>query len=548
MSKPTKKVIIGERKRALTVKCYKCKQKVDSKNTVLCSLCRNYFEFDCIGYSEKLHHLKDANAKKNWKCKSCCKSAKETSTPNPLSYVTQRKKGTISQLNDTPSSSLTLTVTEPKSPKSTPVSLISKIDHLQGTPSGSGMSSDIDELQSQTLNTSVASQLSFDSQISNVINDSLTQETLESIDKPLSKSLDCTITDPIPIQEMKETISLLRSEYAILQNEFDNTSLENNNLRQQINKLAKENDMLKSLCQSPLNDSLTSHCSKKSNRCVSTAKTAHLDSSLQPLYDKIKILQKQLKFAEKEILKLKEYISSLEQEPLNDSQDILGRTKSTNIKCCRHVDDSNRIFIFGTQRCVGLSAAILRSREDTQYEKYVVTAETKPYALSPDVLCNVNNLKMYSSDKIIICIGENDYDKKITTTNLRRLIKRFIKHDIIVLNILSNRYLNVTDLNQSLKEICNEYQNCHYINCNSRSVFQLAKSINYVIDCFDYERNYLNPKQLRKYIVRGMPTTLPRKNISNGSHIVESSRLTQTTLHQFFPRTNKNNSFRASMQ
>ncbi|CAG4964388.1 unnamed protein product [Parnassius apollo] len=215
------------------------------------------------------------------------------------------------------------------------------------------MSSRTDEQQSQTPNTSVASHLSLDSPIPDLSNDSITQETLDSLDILLSKSLDCTVTDPIPIQEMKETISLLRSEYAILQNEFDNTSLENKNLRQQLSKLAKENDMLKALCQSPLNDSQTIHCSKKSNRRLilqpeavspmtfskptSTVKTAPLDSSLQTLYDKIKILQKQLKSAEKEILKLKKYIDTLEQRLSYDSQEILERT---NIECCRHADDN----------------------------------------------------------------------------------------------------------------------------------------------------------------------------------------------------------------
>ncbi|CAG5012028.1 unnamed protein product [Parnassius apollo] len=64
-------------------------------------------------------------------------------------------------------------------------------------------------------------------------------ELVVSFRKPLSKSLDQTITDSIAIQEMKDTMNRLRTEYNILQNEFDNITLENNNLRQKIIKLTK---------------------------------------------------------------------------------------------------------------------------------------------------------------------------------------------------------------------------------------------------------------------------------------------------------------------
>ncbi|CAG5034603.1 unnamed protein product [Parnassius apollo] len=91
-------------------------------------------------------------------------------------------------------------------------------------------------------------------------------ELLVSFRKPLSKSLDQTITDSIAIQEMKDTMNRLRTEYNIPQNELDNITLENNNLRQKIIKLTKENKTLTALCQSSHNVSQTSQSSEKRNR------------------------------------------------------------------------------------------------------------------------------------------------------------------------------------------------------------------------------------------------------------------------------------------
>lgn len=279
----------------------------------------------------------------------------------------------------------------------------------------------------------------------------------------------------------------------------------------------------------------------------------------------------------------------------------------------------NHIYIFGTQRCVGLSSALLRSRENTRYQKYGVTSLTKPFALTADIMKNIKNIQVKPRDKIVICFGENDYDIQIMTLHLRRMLKHFINNDVIVINVLKNVYLNVKDLNDTIKNVCNEYQNCHFIDCKNRNIFNLCKNINYIIDCADYENKYLNPKELKKIIISGRPIsqnhrcmflrypkgTIPyylgpqlgqvvttnanvnttpqssttaqqsppkiqsshtrvqsskgtvphffsraisRNNSYSDTDIIESSRLNQTTLPQFFPRINKNNSFRASKQ
>ncbi|WP_337241651.1 hypothetical protein, partial [Proteus faecis] len=68
----------------------------------------------------------------------------------------------------------------------------------------------------------------------------------------------------------------------------------------------------------------------------------------------------------------------------------------------------NHIQIIGTQQLVGLAAELIKSRFKTPYEKYSVSAFTKPQALSEEISKACDNLKLKDNDKLVICLGEND--------------------------------------------------------------------------------------------------------------------------------------------
>lgn len=585
MTKPNLKRTSNDRKMALQVTCSKCKRKVDPKNTMICSLCRKSFEFDCVGYSERLYRLKDAAAKKKWKCIECCQKSKGTSTPySALSHVTTRKTAKKSDGSPSTSSAICMPI-ETESPGLTSASVVSHLDESQTMQTSIAQlnASPINQIDdSQVLSSSHDSEEPDDSHVLTTFHD--LSEPADSFQKPLSRSLDHTITDSSAVQEMKDTISLLRKEYTILQNEFDNTTLENNHLRQKIIKLTKENKTLIALCQSSHNVSQTSQSSEKGNRrskpqsevsspltshshtgigSPAYRKTARSDNTLVALQLKINDLEKQLKYTENQVISLKKYISTLEQKLTStlDNTQAPVQAKPTSTVCAEKEDVKNRLYIIGTQRCAGLASALIRSRTNTPYGKYVITAITKPYAPSSNFIINVQNINAKPKDKVIVCIGENDYDIKILSSQLRRILKHFSKNDIIVLNLLSNKYLSVIDMNNTLKRICNEHQNCHFIECKHRNPFQLCNSINYVVDCIDYENEYLNLKQLKKIIARNK--TAPEKaqklvqypkgtipyyfsrtqsgtdaSIS-GSDANGPTRLTQSTLLHFFPKTDR---------
>lgn len=346
-------------------------------------------------------------------------------------------------------------------------------------------------------------------------------ESLDTTDKILSKSVDFTEIDSTQIQDLRDNISVLRSKYEILQNEFDNTLLENNKLHQQINKLTKENETLKSLCRSPLSSTeLASDSSiklQKSRRRLDAAipfgefgrSPVHINSSqldntpIQTiaLQKRITDLEKQLENTQNTIKSLKTYIMTLEHRISSSGDSPHIKIKKTTINEPKE-DDSNHIYIFGTQRCVGLSTALLRSRMNTSYEKYRITAITKPFALAADITKNVRDVQAGSRDKFVICVGENDYDTNILTLHLRRLLAHLVDNDVVVINLLTNMYINVNHINNEIKHICNKYQNCHFIECKSRNVLKMCQSINHVIDYIDYKYKYLNIKELKKIIMR----------------------------------------------
>lgn len=524
-------------KNPVLVTCYKCKSKVDKRGTLLCAICKNNFEYDCVGTSEKLHDLKGTQKKKIWKCKSCEQKTKMSPLPS-VSNVTIRNKR-HSPTSDENSTSTPIFAT----PTNTP---------------------------SQVINNS--SSLQEDSHVLTVFDAS--DESSIPTEELLSKSVDHTIKDSISIEEMKGTINLLRLEYGILQNEFDNTSLENNDLRRQITKLINENDTLKRLCQSPLNESQGSRSAKKTNRrsivvqpgisAIPNTKVKS-DNMIIVLQQKINALESQLKLAEKEILRLNTQIKSTEHKLFISStlcsEGLSSRCPATNDTDRpfmnyqnKRKDHCNQIHIFGTQRCAGLASALIRSRENTTYDRYAISSLVKPFSLTADIIKNIQNITVRPNDKIIICVGENDYDLKNLSINLKRILKQFMNNNVIILSLVKNEYLDVNYSNKTIRNVCTNYQNCHFVDSKYRSLVQLCKRINYTIDCIDYQNKFLNYKVLKDLISRDKNMSFkgtslyytPRTksgSVTNCMVADKPKHLTQCTITNYFQKINRNNTF-----
>lgn len=166
MSKQNSNSTLDLRKKALLVTCHKCRQKVDFKKTVLCSLCMNNYEYDCIGYSEKLHRLKDADTKKKWKCRTCEKNIKKAT------YIANKRCTTNGNKSLTPRNTISTPIKSSQPRPST-----STFSHTNNSPIA-------------RVDVSVISQID-DSHLLTVYHDS----NLSLCPSDTPEEADCTMTD-----------------------------------------------------------------------------------------------------------------------------------------------------------------------------------------------------------------------------------------------------------------------------------------------------------------------------------------------------------------
>lgn len=339
------------------------------------------------------------------------------------------------------------------------------------------------------------------------------EEPLSTSDELLQRSVDYTVTNTVTqavtISEMKDSLCHLQLELASTQNELESYIIENNGLRSLNAKLTIENDTLKKLCLSPLKDNCIIrntpskfHTHKKENKIQNDQLT---------LEKQITVLKQQLSVAESEIQSLTKQIRNLE-EKLHGGEATSQLMSSFTSSSTVQEDCKNRLLIYGAQKCTGLASALIHSRKDSMYERYQVTGQIKPNALTSDILKDVNT-KLKPNDKLIICIGENDYDMKLLLLQFRKFVNKYKNNEIIVLNVFRNLYLNVSDLNYNLCNLCKGYENCHFITSNGKNLADICKSINYTVDCIDYNKKYLDVKELKKIIT--INNNLSAKHKSN---------------------------------
>lgn len=525
MSKTLAKIASEGRKRAPLVTCNQCKGTVDPQNTVLCSVCKNNYEFDCIGYSERLHRLKDSTTKKNWRCKQCEKkvktsaSATTTSTNASTSTVTTRRKRLLTKQDESPQ--------------------LPKIGLRQ---------------ESAPTNISPQESPSPISQAENSHDLTVSHDSDKSPNtsgKKLSRSMDYTVTDSTQFQEMKDTITLLQSEYAILQNEFDNTSLENNNLRQQIAKLTRERDTLKALCQSPINETQTNQSSRKKRskrmkRQASTEVFSPSQSSEHPpetTGQDNEFMEPQLQTQNIDECTEGEATSSLQKskhkirlfQPVHEQSDGKLETSETEIL---ETPKHNTIYILGGYQCQGLASNLLKSRQNTQYETYKISSFIKPDATSEEILHSSETRMASSNDIIIISIGEIDCNPTKVCAELSFFIKTHPKPNIIVLGSKNCKFINENKLNETLKLYCNTFPNCTFLNTCGFSdnkkdfIRNVIFKINILIDSLYYERNYLNYNKIK--IMLANQKLAQNSNTANNFHEQHpnKSKLVKKTLTQ----------------
>lgn len=334
--------------RKTPVICSRCKLKREKKDTIVCSQCNKIYDFHCIGLSEKLYRLMLPEKKAKLKCRRCTQTS-------PL--MKAMKAATTSNNKE-----------------------VSNITLRRQIPSTS---------KEPILETSVTQLRSQDTLMSNSLD--LLSDDEESPNKSsterLSKSVDYTSKDICDIEDLKEQIADLTTSLMTTQNEMENTIIENNDLKRQIDKLNKEVKILMTICQAPapnltpnLLSTVTPSRKSKVRRRTSCFTPRSISDSIgtnvttefrTDLQSKIWELQEKLLFAEKEIATLHKQIKQLETELYESkinctdsvySESNIGMHPSDDDITVRNAPAKQKIVIVGTQQCTGLAAALIKTR------------------------------------------------------------------------------------------------------------------------------------------------------------------------------------------
>ncbi|KAL4719598.1 hypothetical protein ACJJTC_002079 [Scirpophaga incertulas] len=375
----------------------------------------------------------------------------------------------------------------------------------------------------QIRQTSVTPQLNGSLLDSHILSDSESLDESYSTANVLSKSVDGTLSDIRTFTDMKDTISQLTNELNSTQMELENVILQNNDLHKQINKLTTEITLLKTLCHTPTFDTSASNSSTR-KRHISRYSMSPAPKKIISLQHSINKEQKgeQIPFLEKQIISLQQQLNMAEQELTNLKKEILVLNEALDDKKMNpevpsekyHPSDINikqkgegdkKILIFGSQQCVGLASAISHARLNTKYEQYNVMSEIKSNALSNQILQNCINKKLSKDDILVICIGENDYSIKLVLAKLKKILDLYKDNMVLILSVNKNNNLNITRLNSYIRKLCFEYKMSHFVNTSSTLPY-ICKSINYIIDCSDYDKKYLNLTNITKRIASNKPS------------------------------------------
>lgn len=334
------------RKMALVV-CHKCKATVDMKDTILCSVCTNRYEFNCIGYPEKLYNLTSNEAKTKWSCKSCKIIDKKRDSGK--SNITLRKaKNQSSNKNIT-----SKTCTSPKASTYDSIQMLEQIPKFKNTGnkilgenstqlalSPEKSTSDNNEFRPQENSQSTPHSLSNDSKILEAHLPSENDES-GSMDEPLSPSAVMTMSvdgdvrgqimhQNVQNHELLEKITELMTALSSTGYELENKIIENNELQRKNNQLTMEIKVLKSLCSSTSSDIKNIASIRKKNRhsmapvtssspisptaavaTLNAEKSLESNSTLITLYQKINDLENMLKKIQIEITTLGDKVKNL---------------------------------------------------------------------------------------------------------------------------------------------------------------------------------------------------------------------------------------------
>lgn len=475
------------------VTCKKCRSSVTNKTYLKCNTCKATFDTDCALISSKRLQTMTKSQQTKWKCQDC---------QNKILNTTKNTDPNTIQTNTTD----TNIITEFSSQN---ITLRQKKEHKQTQEIVIYSHSDNEDSSFLSINSNLRSSLP---DLSTRVNED--------------------------VSDLKQKIQELSLQLESAHLEIDNLTLEKNAL---LEKISHQEIKLNTL--SAMNTPISIKKKK--------AKLVPGPSGSQRLNQNSPVTNNQC-------TKVFENDKNDTSPVATDCQAIPPKTLTTEEDTQKTISEhdeinNNKIYIYGTQQTSGLALALLKSRENSKYKKYIISSSTKPFADSKEVLkgCYTDLESTKDSCKFIFCIGENDSNPVKVITELSAILKRLENCSVLVLNIVQNPHLNEKLLNNNLRIICNTYKNCHFIE-NSyyymNYLTDICNKINFCIDYIDYRNLYLDVKSIKR---RLQLFRIPQPTLKFSEKLKES-KLKQKTILDYFTHKetkdiniNKNNFFRS---
>lgn len=442
------------------LKCFKCQKYIKSKEFLKCCLCARHYDLDCTNVSIKRFLLMTAGNKTTWKCCSCPGTSDEKSifehSSNAFS-VEKRTNALKTQINKSFDES------EKNVTQRRPIDKRRNISYEEEP-------TDLSE-----------------SEMSTICDD--TYNSLPNI----------STADSLQVTELNHEINSMSTQLISAHEEIERLNLEINDLKKKLEEKNKQLDVCKSL----LIEKRGTPRKVTPTKIIAAINRSSAITNPKPK-DLFSPTIRDTMSNESSLNQTKTDKNRLgisERDHVTSEDSWKSTAEGQNIKNHSNrkpVQFQNQIHIVSGSQCVGLASRLSMSRQGSNYNKYTITATTKPSASASEILNSCYKLKVTKSDYVIICVGESDVNPTLLSYEICAALKCLDKTNVIFLNVYNNSFLNEVKLNTMYKTLCNNIAHCTFLEYHSTKKISkkeylndICQRINLFIDSSDYETGYL---------------------------------------------------------
>lgn len=194
-------------------------------------------------------------------------------------------------------------------------------------------------------------------------------------------------------------------------------------------------------------------------------------------------------------------------------------------------EESGRILMFSDNQGLGIVQTLIKNKHKLITDDYKVESMTKPNAKTKHVLAGCSNYTnlLSKKDHVIIMTGSNDTNPVEFMTEMSIALHYLKVCNVYVINVLNNNYLNESKLNYELKLITRNFKNCTFVEARTHNVIQ---KIMHHINVNLYNETFLS--------YNGLTLTRSRNSsITNNSHVSQKIsshvEIKKGTIPYYFP-------------